>query len=59
MVLMVIASLVTKHSPAETELPTLRATHADHPGLGKVGYLGWIVLAAVMVGLYLFFQLGM
>jgi len=57
--LMVVVSLLTQHSKSETELPTLRETYRNNPGLGKVGRMGWIVLALVMVSLYLFFQLVM
>jgi len=57
--LMVAVSLLTQHSETETELPTLRQTYRENPGLGKPGRIGWSVLAVVMVGLYLCFQLLM
>ncbi|HOK66316.1 MAG TPA: sodium/solute symporter [Anaerohalosphaeraceae bacterium] len=56
---MVLVSLLTWHSASETPLPTLRQTYRDNPGLGLPGFLGWGFLAAVMAGLYLFFQFGM
>jgi SSS family solute:Na+ symporter len=54
--LMVLASLLTSHRDSETELPTLRDTYRQNPGLGKPAVYGWAALATVMVGLYLFFQ---
>jgi SSS family solute:Na+ symporter len=59
LMLMVLVSLMTRHGDSETELPTLRETYRQNPGLGAAGRLGWAVLAAVMVGLYLFFQIAM
>jgi SSS family solute:Na+ symporter len=59
LVLMVIVSLLTQHNESETALPTLRETYRQNHGLGRTGFIGWGILAAVMVGLYLFFQLVM
>ena len=59
MVFMIIVSLITQHRPSETALPTLRQTYRENPGLGRTGFIGWGVLAAVMLGLYLFFQYAM
>ena len=59
LVLMVVVSLATRHSETETALPTLRETYRDNPGLGKAGFIGWGILAVIMVLLYLFFQLYM
>lgn len=56
---MILVSLLTRHSDSETPLPALRQTYRDNPGLGLAGWIGWGVLAVVMIGLYLFFQLGM
>lgn len=58
MIFMIIASLLTQHSASETPLPTLRQTYRENPGLGRIGLIGWTVLAAIMVGLYLFFNIG-
>lgn len=59
LIFMSLVSLLTRHSESETPLPTLRRTYREHPGLGPAGWVGWGILAAVMVGLYLFFQFGM
>jgi SSS family solute:Na+ symporter len=59
LVFMAAVSLLTRHSETETPLPTLRQTYREHPGLGVPGFIGWAILAAVMAGLYLFFQFGM
>ncbi|HOL31025.1 MAG TPA: sodium/solute symporter [Anaerohalosphaeraceae bacterium] len=59
LVFMIAASLLTQHSISETPLPTLAQTYRQNPGLGPVGLAGWILLAVIMVGLYLFFQYGM
>lgn len=56
---MILTSLVTRHSASETPLPTLRQTYRENPGLGSFGFIGWAVLAVIMIGLYLFFQFGM
>lgn len=58
-VLMAVVSWITQHSQEESELPTLRETYRQSPGMGKKGFVGWGVLAAVMVLLYLLFQLVM
>ena len=58
-VFMVLTSLLTKHSPYETPLPTLLQVYRQNAGLGSVGAVGWAVLAVIMVSLYLFFQFGM
>jgi hypothetical protein len=34
----------------------LRDTYRDNPGIGRSGLVGWVVLAAIMVGLYLTFH---
>jgi SSS family solute:Na+ symporter len=57
--MMTVVSLLSKHSEFETELPTLRQTYRDNPGLGKAGLVGWTILAAIMIGLYVFFQVVM
>jgi len=59
MIFMVLTSLLTRHSTSETPLPTLRQTYRENPGLGRVGFAGWAVLAVIMIGLYVFFQFGM
>jgi solute:Na+ symporter, SSS family len=56
---MVVASLLTRRKPDEVILPSLRETYRQNPGLGKAGFAGWGALALVMLGLYLFFHLGM
>jgi SSS family solute:Na+ symporter len=55
-VFMVVVSLCTQHSASETPLPALRDTYRDNPGIGRSGLVGWVVLAAIMVGLYLTFH---
>jgi SSS family solute:Na+ symporter len=57
--LMVGVSLATQHRETETQLPTLRQTYREHQGLGKVGLVGWAVLAVLMIGLYILFQVVM
>ncbi|MCE5185939.1 MAG: sodium/solute symporter [Planctomycetaceae bacterium] len=59
LIFMLIMSLVTAHSPEETELPTLRQTYGSDPGLGRMGVVGWGILAIIMIGIYLFFQFAM
>jgi len=59
MIFMIVTSLLTRHSTSETPLPTLRQTYRENPGLGPLGLAGWVLLAVIMVGLYLFFQFGM
>lgn len=56
LVLMIIVSLLTNHGPAETELPTLRETYRQNPGLGKRGFYAWGGLALIMTGIYITFQ---
>ncbi len=53
---MIIASLLTQHHPEEVALPTLRETYRQNPGLGKTGFIGWGILALLMLSLYLFFH---
>jgi SSS family solute:Na+ symporter len=55
-VFMIVVSLITHHSPQETPLPTLRETYRQNPGLGRPGFIGWGVLAAIMVSLYVIFH---
>ena len=57
--LMVGVSLATRNHEEEIPLPTLAQTYREHPGLGRRGFIGWGILAVVMVALYLWFQLGM
>ncbi len=57
--LMVTLSLCTQHSRSEAVLPSFRQTYRQNPGLGKIAFLGWGLLGAIMVGLYLFFQFVM
>ncbi|MEX0331823.1 MAG: sodium/solute symporter [Puniceicoccaceae bacterium] len=57
--LMVSVSLVTRNREEENPLPTLAATYRQNPGLGKKGFIGWGILAAIMASLYLWFQLAM
>jgi SSS family solute:Na+ symporter len=59
MIFMTAVSLLTRHSTSETPLPTLRQAYRENPGLGRLGYAGWTVLAVLMIGLYVFFQFGM
>lgn len=54
--LMIVISLLTKHSPDETKLPSIRQAYKQNPGMGRSGFLGWGILGIMMVGLYLFFQ---
>ena len=56
MLLMVITSLLTQHSEAEAELPSVRQAHQAQVGIGRGGLLGMAGLAAIMVMIYLFFQ---
>jgi SSS family solute:Na+ symporter len=56
---MVIVSLLTRHSPSETPLPALRDTYRENPGLGRAGWIGWGILALLMVGLYVVFDVVM
>ena len=56
---MVILSLLTPHHFSEQLLPSLRQAYRENPGLGRAGFAGWALLAAVMAGLYLFFHLVM
>ncbi len=56
-VLMVGVSLATRNRPEEEPLPSLVETYREHPGLGRKGFIGWGILAAIMAGLYLVFQL--
>ena len=57
--MMIVVSLLTKHSDSETALPSLRQTYRENPGLGRTGLMGWSALAVVMVVLYVFFQVVM
>jgi SSS family solute:Na+ symporter len=57
--LTVVLSLCTRHSDAETALPSFKEAYRQNPGLGKNAFIGWGALGAVMVGLYLFFHLVM
>ena len=59
LVLMVGVSLATHNREEEIPLPTLAATDRQHPGMGRTGFIGWGILAVIMAGLYLWFQLGM
>ena len=59
LVLMTGVSLLTRNKPDETPLPTLAQTYREHPGAGRQGFIGWGILALLMTGLYLCFQLGM
>ncbi|MBP8303548.1 MAG: sodium/solute symporter [Phycisphaerae bacterium] len=59
MAFMVVVSLCTRHSPAETVLPSLRQTYRQNPGLGRQGVYGWGILGCIMLGLYLSFHLVM
>ena len=59
MIFMTVTSLLTQHRPSETPLPTLRQAYRENPGLGRVGFGVWFVLAAIMIALYVFFQFGM
>ncbi len=59
MIFMIVTSLLTQHSTSETPLPTIRQAYRGNPGLGRFGFTAWAVLAAIMIALYLFFQLGM
>lgn len=54
-VLMVLVSLATRHSPDEEPLPSLRDTYAAGARTGPVWAL-WAVLAAIMLALYVGFQ---
>jgi len=56
---MVVMSLCTEHSPSETPLPALRETYRDNPGIGRAGLVGWAALAAIMIGLYVVFNVVM
>ena len=55
-ILMIILSLSTKHSPSETVLPTLRETYKENPGIGTHGLIGWGILATIMITLYIIFN---
>lgn len=55
-VLMVVVSLATTHSEQEQVFPSLGEAYADQHGVGVAGWIGWGVLAVVMVSLYLVFQ---
>jgi len=57
MAFMATISLITGHSADETPLPTLHEAYRQNPGMGKTGFIGWGILAAIMLGLYIFFQL--
>jgi len=57
MAFMATISLITGHSDDETPLPTLHEAYRQNPGMGKTGFIGWGILAAIMLGLYVFFQL--
>lgn len=57
--LMVTLSLYTRHSSSEAVLPSFTEAYRQNPGLGKKAILGWGLLGAIMVGLYLFFHLVM
>ena len=56
LVLMVVISLLTKNAESEVELPSLRGVHAENSGIGRVGLLAWALLAAIMMGSYVFFH---
>ena len=58
MIFMLVTSLLTRHSAGETPLPTLRQAYRENPGLGRAGFGVWALLAAIMIGLYAFFQFG-
>ncbi|MDP0500834.1 MAG: sodium/solute symporter [Verrucomicrobiota bacterium JB022] len=57
MALMVILSLLTRPSVGEKPLPSLPETYRGQRGLGTKAWIGWGVLAVVMVFLYGTFQL--
>jgi len=53
---MVVVSLLTRNASGETELPRLRETYREQEGRPGRIWAGWLVLAAVMAGLYLLFN---
>jgi SSS family solute:Na+ symporter len=57
--LMIVVSLLTKHAPYEEDFGDARRrdTLADRKGAGALGWVLWGILAAVMVSLFIGFQL--
>ena len=57
-VVMIVISLLTKHSDEEEELCSLKEAHAalDKKGSRKI-WIGWIILAVIMLSIYLLFNL--
>jgi len=57
-VVMIVTSLLTRHSEDEGELCSFREAHAEVGAAGtRKVWLGWAILAAIMLGIYLLFNL--
>ncbi len=55
---MFVVSLLSRHSEDEQELCSLRAAHKDIDPKGvRTVWLGWYILAGIMAGIYLLFDL--
>jgi SSS family solute:Na+ symporter len=53
---MIVLSLLTKNSPDEEELPTLRQTYANLEKQSGLVWVFWGILAVIMFGLYIIFN---
>ncbi len=54
--LMVVVSLLTRNSPNEEQLPSLKETYAQQGARSRSMWLLWAILAAIMAVIYLFFN---
>ncbi|NQV36344.1 MAG: sodium/solute symporter [Phycisphaeraceae bacterium] len=54
--LMVVVSLMTRNSPHEEQLPSLKQTYAEQGSRSRPMWLLWAILAAIMCAIYLFFD---
>ncbi len=53
---MILVSLLTRHSPEEQPLATLRQTYAKQPSAARLVWGLWGVLAVIMLAIYILFD---